>query len=199
MLLDEAGLEGLSMRSLAAKLGIKASSLYWHLHSKQDLLGLLAEEIVTPMGEPDRSLPWTEQLTALAYEYRRVLRLHRDAARVLASSGGPSGPKRLRLAELVLRTLQDAGFEPQDVAYAGLLVNDYVTMFVAGEQYSGEEAADRPDSGMQDWFGRLPKDEYPSLIALAPYLAQVDEEESFRFGMQILIAGLQTRLAKSKD
>lgn len=89
VLLDEVGFDGLTMRSLADKLGIKAASLYWHVRDKQELMGLLAEEICAPMREPDRTLPWRERLEALGYEYRCVLLAHRDAARVFASGSAP--------------------------------------------------------------------------------------------------------------
>ena len=56
-LLDAVGFDGLTMRSLAKKLGVKAASLYWHVHDKQDLLSLLADEICASMREPDRALP----------------------------------------------------------------------------------------------------------------------------------------------
>jgi TetR/AcrR family tetracycline transcriptional repressor len=198
-LLDQVGFEGLTMRSLAKKLGIKASSLYWHLTSKQDLLGLLAEEICNPMREPDRTLPWLEQLDALAHDFRRVLLIHRDAARILANSGGPTGPKRLRLAELMLRTLLDAGFERQDAAYAGFLMNDYVTMFVAEEtQHHGQGADEAAAAQVQTWMEGLPQKDYPSMIALAPYLAAPDADERFDFGVQIIKTGLEARLARSR-
>src|SRR5437762_1225435 len=142
-LLDEVGFDSLTMRSLAKKLGIQAASLYWHVRSKQDLLSLVAEEICAPMREPDRTLSWRYQLEELANEYRRVLLAHRDAARVLASSGGPSGPKRLRLTEIGLRTLLDAGFAYKDAAYAGFLLNDYVVMFVLEEAQLANAAAQR--------------------------------------------------------
>src|ERR1700687_4377602 len=103
VLLDEIGFDGLTMRNLAKKLGVQAASLYWHVRNKQDLLSLLSEEICAPMREPDRTLSWQDQWEARAIEYRQVLLAHRDAAQVLASSGGPSGPKRLRLTEIGLR------------------------------------------------------------------------------------------------
>src|SRR6266513_913725 len=153
-LLDEVGFDGLTMRSLAKKLGVQAASLYWHVRSKQDLLSLLAEEICAPMREPDRTLSWQKQLEAMANEYRRVLLVHRDAARVLASSGGPSGPKRLRLTEIGLRTLLDAGFSHREAAYAGLLLNDFVIMCVLEEtQYANAEAegaSEDSSSGVQN-------------------------------------------------
>jgi TetR/AcrR family tetracycline transcriptional repressor len=199
-LLDDIGFDGLTMRSLANKLRIKAASLYWHVRGKQDLLSLLAEEICAPMREPDRTLSWPDQLEFLAHEYRRVLLAHRDAARVLAGSGGPSGPHRLRLSEIALRTLLDAGFSHQDAAYAGFLLTDYVTMFVVEEtQYASgaaEHAAEDAATGVQTWAGALPPNEYPSLVALADYLTEPDEDERFRFGIEILRNGLEARLAR---
>jgi TetR/AcrR family tetracycline transcriptional repressor len=201
-LLDEVGFDGLTMRSLAKKLGIKAASLYWHVRGKQDLLSLLAEEICAPMREPDRTLPWPNQLEVLGHEYRRVLLAHRDAARVLASSGGPSGPHRLRLTEIVLRTLIDAGFGHKEAAYAGFLLNDYVTMFVLEEtQYANaeaESASEDSSEGVQKWVEALPPNDYPSVVALADYLTEPDVDERFRFGIEILRTGLEDRLARRK-
>ena len=201
-LLDEVGFDGLTMRSLAKKLGIKAASLYWHVRGKQDLLSLLAEEICAPMREPDRTLPWHNQLEVLGNEYRQVLLAHRDAARVLASSGAPSGPYRLRLTEIVLRTLLDAGFGHKDAVYAGFLLNDYVVMFVSEEmQYANAEAERRSEdssSGVQNWVEALPPNEYPSVVALADYMIEPDVDERFLFGIEILRNGLETRLARLK-
>ena len=80
-LLDEAGLEGLTMRALAERMGVRAASLYWHIRDKEQLLGLLAEAIVGEVPEPASDLPWRAQLEAFATGYRRVLQSHRDAAR----------------------------------------------------------------------------------------------------------------------
>jgi TetR/AcrR family tetracycline transcriptional repressor len=202
-LLDEVGFDGLTMRNLAKKLGIQAASLYWHVRSKQDLLSLLAEEICSPMHEPDRTLSWNDQLEALAHEYRQVLLAHRDAAQVLASSGGPSGPQRLRLTEIGLRTLLDAGFSHKDAAYAGMLLNDFVIMFVLEEtRYANLEvkgASEDSPSDIQNWVKSLPPDEYPSLVTLAKYLVEPDGDERFRFGVELLRNGLESLLAKGKD
>jgi TetR/AcrR family tetracycline transcriptional repressor len=202
-LLDEVGFDGLTMRNLAKKLGVQAASLYWHVRSKQDLLSLLAEEICAPMHEPDRTLSWQNQLEAMANDYRKVLLAHRDAARVLASSGGPSGPTRLRMTEIGLRTLLDAGFNHRDAAYAGFLLNDFVIMSVLEEtQYAKIEAEGAPEdssSDVQNWVESLPPNEYPSVVTLAYYLAEPDGDERFRFGVELLQDGLETLLARGKD
>jgi AcrR family transcriptional regulator len=202
-LLDEVGFDGLTMRNLAKKLGVQAASLYWHVRNKQDLLSLLAEEICESIQEPNRALPWQVQLEAMANEYRRVLLVHRDAAQVLASSGGPSGPHRLRLAEIGLRTLLDAGFSEHDAAYAGMLMNDFVIMSVLEETRLADLEAEDTSKGtsaeIQSWVESLPSDEYPSLITLAPYLAHIDGDERFRFGVVLLRTGLEQLLARGKD
>lgn len=201
-LLDEVGFDGLTMRSLAKKLGIKAASLYWHVRDKQDLLNLLAEEICAPMREPERTLPWFSQLEILSNEFRQVLLAHRDAARVLASSGAVMGPKRFRLTEMVLRTLLDAGFSHKDAAYAGFLLNDYVVMFVSEEtQFANAEAdsaSEDSSSSLRNWFEALPPNEYPSIITLIDYLVEPDVDERFQFGIEILRNGLEARLARLK-
>jgi len=179
-LLGEVGFDGLTMRNLAKKLGVKAASLYWHVHSKQDLLSLMADEICAPMRKPDRTLPWRDQLEILGNEYRQVLLAHRDAARVLASSGVPSGPNRLRLTEIILSILVEAGFSPRNAVDAGFLLNDYVTMFVLEETQSinseAESASNDSSSGVQNWIETLPANEYPTVVALADYLIKSDAD-----------------------
>jgi len=203
-LLGEVGFDGLTMRNLAKKLGVKAASLYWHVHSKQDLLSLMADEICAPMRKPDRTLPWRDQLEILGNEYRQVLLAHRDAARVLASSGVPSGPNRLRLTEIILSILVEAGFSPRNAVDAGFLLNDYVTMFVLEETQSinseAESVSNDSSSGVQNWIETLPANEYPTVVALADYLIKSDADERFQFGIEILRNGLETHLAtNSKD
>ncbi len=197
-LLDEVGFDGLTMRGLADKLGIKAASLYWHIRSKQELLSLMANEICAALQAPDPSLPWQLQLEALGNEYRGALLSHRDAARVLAATGAPSGPNLLRLTELVLRSLLAAGFNARDAVYAGSLLNDYVVMSVLEETRfaatQAENAAASSPSGSASWFGELPASEYLSLVALAGHLVEFDADDRFRFGSDVLIHGLEARL-----
>lgn len=141
-LLDEVGLDGLSMRSLADRLGVKAASLYWHLRDKDQLLGLLAEAILAEVPEPPDGA-WRPALDAFASGYRTVLLAHRDAARVVA--GLQTGPAALRLYERLLAILLDAGFTADDAAdAAALLLGQTVPAFVSVEAAAPELAAAEP-------------------------------------------------------
>ena len=80
-LLGERGLPDLSMRAVAASLGVQPSALYWHVRSKQELLGLVADSILATatVGEPGSLANQAERL-------RQALLAHRDGAELVASS-----------------------------------------------------------------------------------------------------------------
>lgn len=85
LLIDAEGLDALNMRALAARLGVGASALYWHVESREKLITLIAGELYQRAFEqvpPD--LPWREWLMAFGMEFREALRKHRDSARLCA-------------------------------------------------------------------------------------------------------------------
>jgi TetR/AcrR family tetracycline transcriptional repressor len=194
--LDEVGLEGLTTRRVAERLGVRSPSLYWHVRDKDELLSLVADAICAEIAPPDPEQPWTAQLEAMAWEYRRVLLNHRDAALVLANTL-PVGPNRLQLAERMLAVLVDAGFAPGAAANAGLLCLDFATNAVLEEDRSqamSEAFASYGEAGQMadfgQWFASLPAERYPTLVALAADLTDTDAETRFRFGLEVLVSGL---------
>src|SRR5438552_19197077 len=64
-LINEEGLDGLSMRALAERLEVKAASLYWHVRDRGELLELLAESILERVGRPRRSGAWRQSVLAI--------------------------------------------------------------------------------------------------------------------------------------
>jgi AcrR family transcriptional regulator len=207
LLLDEAGLDGLSMRNLADRLGIRAASLYWYLHDKQELLELVADTISRDAQAPDPRAPWRSQLEAFEREYRRVLLAHPDAAYVFARTV-PAGPHRLRLVDLALAALLAAGFRGLDALRAGRLLADYVESFVQEEALearllselgsAGPGAEDRlADLGRQ--FVEAPADTYPSIAALALYLPDLDNDARFEFGLRVVLDGLERAVSPVSD
>jgi TetR/AcrR family tetracycline transcriptional repressor len=201
-LLDEVGLDELTMRRLAERLGVKAASLYRHVHDKDELLVLLGDEISgeIPFTPPKGS--WREQLVAMAWNVRRGLLVHRDAARLLAITP-PFGPRRLRHIESVLRVLRAAGLSRRDAARAAYHCNNFVNEFVADEARFAAFAA-APGPGRRNTFAQarkifkaLPRDEYPTLVELADDLSEDDPDGLFQFGLEIWLRGLE-RLSRRK-
>nr|WP_255654902.1 TetR/AcrR family transcriptional regulator C-terminal domain-containing protein [Cohnella sp. REN36] len=152
----------------------------------------LAENICGKLRLPDPELSWEAQVLSFAREYRTVLLSVRDAAEILLETP-PLLPKRLLFMESMLRNLVEAGFPPEEIVMAAMLVNDYVLSFVKNEtrDFNPPEEETGPPN---DFFGRLSPEQYPTLFRLAPYLMQINTEEHFEYGLQMLLGSLRQRL-----
>src|SRR2546428_12469512 len=82
-LINEDGLDALSMRSLANRLQVKAASLYWHVRDRRELLELLAESILASTPRGRRGAGWRQTVLASAESLRRRVSAQQDATRVL--------------------------------------------------------------------------------------------------------------------
>lgn len=197
-LLDEVGVERLSMRRLADRTGVKAASLYWHVKNKDELLDLLADEICARVREPVPDLPWREKIATLVCEIRRVSSEHRDAALILARTS-PTGPNRLRLADTMLEILAEAGFLPRQAAWASLLLTDYAAHFTA-EEDRFRHRLERLESDDADGIPQRrqpeqsPATSYPQISLHMPYLTHSDADARFRFGLTVLLDGLEKQM-----
>jgi AcrR family transcriptional regulator len=196
-LMDQVGLDGLTMRGLADRLGVTAGSLYRHVRDKDDLLALLADVISGQVPLMRQDVAWQQALREMAFAVRHMLLSHRDAARLLANTR-PAGPQRLRHIETVLRVLLEAGFSGRDAAWSAYHFNNYVTEFVADEVRLSM-AAEAAGTSRRELLARaraqfraLPPDEFPSLTRLADYIATDEAEAAFEFGLGLLLRGLES-------
>lgn len=94
--LDAHGLADLSMRRLAGELGVQPSALYHHVRSKQELLGLVADEALRRTARPVPDGPWDDRVAAVAAHLRDSMLAYRDGAElvstVVAFRLGAAGP-----------------------------------------------------------------------------------------------------------
>ena len=185
-LLDAHGLAGVTTRKIAARLGVKSASLYWHIRNRDDLLDLLADRVVRDARWPEPSQPWRAKVEGLMREYVRCLLAHRDAARV-AAGRPPSGPHRLRGAETMLSALLMAGLDAQQAIDATLVLTTYVVGFALEH----DAAAARPsDAGARPPASRA---EYPTLNRLAGLAGPADR---FEHGLVLILDGIESRLPR---
>jgi TetR/AcrR family tetracycline transcriptional repressor len=223
-LLDEAGLDGLTLRQLAGRLGIRAPTLYWHVRDKRELLDLLAaailDEALAAWREPQPGQPWWEWLGARARVMRAALLAHRDSARIVAGNRPPESS--LPGIERQLQALGGAGFTPRDGLLALLALNAYVIGDVIDQQAdetrqrpartkptaaetvvpalpgtpepAGPVAPEGPDGGAGTPPGIGPDGPYPLLSAAIGGMSSPDQR--FEHGLGALIAGLRARQAE---
>ena len=98
------------MRAVAVELGTGAGSLYWHVRGKEELLNLMVDRVIGELEIPDPDPPrWQEQTKELARDMRRLLKSHRDIARVTLGRI-PLGPNSMEANERILAMLRGAVF-----------------------------------------------------------------------------------------
>jgi TetR/AcrR family transcriptional regulator, tetracycline repressor protein len=142
-LLDEVGMDGLTVRALAARLGVQAPALYWHVRSKQALLDEMATSIWRNVGEavvslPD-DLPWREMMATYAAAVRDELLSHRDGAKAFSGTN-LTDPDLVRRQERTFENLIRQGFTLEDATRGLLLVHHFTIGFCIEEQ-TGRQAA----------------------------------------------------------
>src|SRR5438046_9068497 len=81
-LVNEEGLEALSMRALADRLEVKAASLYWHVRDRRELLELLAESILEGVARPRARATWRQTVLAVTDALRSRVQAQKDATRL---------------------------------------------------------------------------------------------------------------------
>lgn len=192
--LDESGLDGLSMRRLADELQTGPASLYAHVADKEDLLDLILDRALAEVDHPEPDpTRWQEQIKHVLRDWHRVLLSHRDLARV-GQARIPTEPNGLVAMEHVLAILRSGGLPDQVVAWAGDLLPLYVnahayetSLFAARQDHVAENW---PES-LRDYFASLPADRFPTIVALAgPLTYSASADDRFLFGLDILIQGL---------
>lgn len=146
-LLDEEGLDALSLRTLASRLGVQAPTLYWHIGNKSELLDALADAI---MDEAISAIPparadenWAEWLLEVLVIFRATMLRHRDGARTI--SGSRTSLRRGDFSELAMSTLVDHGVEPQRARLLVLAVERFTFGYVLEEQAPPQETRQVPN------------------------------------------------------
>ncbi|WP_020499887.1 TetR/AcrR family transcriptional regulator C-terminal domain-containing protein [Sciscionella marina] len=84
--LDEYGLESLTMRRLATELGVQPSALYHHVPNKQTLLAAIADEIVARGRRTQRAGEWDRRVVEICAELRDAMLAYRDGAEVVVTA-----------------------------------------------------------------------------------------------------------------
>ncbi len=207
-LLDETGLEGLTLRRLAERLGIRAPTLYWHVKDKRELLdlmvGAIMNEALADWREPRRGQAWWVWLAGRARALRSALLAHRDGALMLAGNR-PAQPS-LPGIERQLVALGEAGFPPADALLALLALNAFVigealdTQGDSGRAGNRPDTGDGPDSGNRPDSGKGPDSgdgdggAFPLISAATGALEPFgSSDQRFEYGLDLMISGLRAK------
>jgi len=189
------GAQALTMRTLAARLGVVPGALYHHVRNKEQLQDLVLDGVLAEIDcHLDPSQPWTEQIKLLAHRLRAVLEQHPGVAGILKTRD-PLGPHSLALAEAFLSLLQAAGFPDREAGLAFFLLVDYTVGFaVSSPRTSANEQRVRDTAirtQLHEFFRSLPPDRFPALVALGEHVWLDNRDQRFTAGLDVLVDGLE--------
>lgn len=175
-ILNRDGLEKLSMRALAAVLGVKAPALYWHIKNKQDLIDQIAERMSTEMLTSCGLGNAKKYLFEFAHVYRQKLLEVRDGVAIFIDSY-PSTPARCETIKNTMISLLHIGVKEKYCLVAAGLFNNYVLSFVADELVFRANPA-----GMPAFINTILGTDYEKMSF----------DEQFECGLNVLFAGFKT-------
>jgi AcrR family transcriptional regulator len=148
-LVQEEGLEALSMRGLADRLHVKAASLYWHVRDRRELLELLAESILDRIPAA-RAGGWRDAVLRMAAAFQTTIASQQDAGRILLEV--PEAIKRSGAFTRLKSHLETAGLQPAEAEDVAFMVMAHVIRHGQGRDEpvrleSGATASIAVDSG----------------------------------------------------
>jgi TetR/AcrR family tetracycline transcriptional repressor len=198
-LLADGGLDSVSFRRIAARLGVSGPTLYWHVQNKRELMDLMAEELVRRAGrvsaEPAHGQPWWEWLRAHGHHMFRALIATRDAPRVLAGNR----PSRDSFPEIerTLGVLVNAGLTPGQAQMTLFTLGAYVigsaTEWQAEAERNSAQPLPDPDDAELNARRAEVLAEQPLLLAAMNDLRRRPHEATFEHGLDLLVLGLRAR------
>lgn len=196
----ELGLENLTMRRVAAHLGVHPSALNYHVPSRDALLEAVAEAVleiaIDDSWTPADDAPWQDWVRAFAVELRRILRAHTPLATYFRFPTGP-GAGGLEQFDRFLGSLFAAGFDEPAVALATTYLAQAVFMSVRDELMS-TDGRHPQDVEFERSLDTVPDDQLRNIRRLLAAGGHGDADEQFAFNLDCVVIALEEQLNRSK-
>lgn len=191
-LVDEGGIEALSMRRLAKDLGVDPMAIYHHLPNKRALLSAMIEEVFSRMRVPEsgETGDWRERVESWARAFREVSRAHPKLVPHLASYPEAAAEATLESTEELYAAFEAAGLTPHEIVGAVGVVVDYLNGFALAEA-SGALGEPDEQRGMSEMLDARARGQLPAMRRTLAALPVEDLRTDFEFGLEVLLAGLE--------
>lgn len=199
-LLNEGGLEAVTLRGIAAELGVKAPTLYWRFKNKQDLVDEMATQVLVDWAEAfsaiEKSGAWRDWLMAYGKHLHATLLRYRDGARMV--SGSHLTDARLYgPMERALTRFQAHGVNPPQAMVWMTTVYSFVIGFTIEQQAVISPKGERdPRYALAEREARMDPQLYPLSRQLGPELFD-RYDERLEHGLGLIVAGCAQAFAET--
>jgi len=191
-LADEGGIESLTMRKLAQKLGVEAMSLYYHVTNKDDILDGMVDIVFGEIDLASDQTNWKTAMRKRAISVRKILSIHPWATSMMQSRVNP-GPALLHHHNGVIGCLRESGFSVEMAAHAFSAMDAYIYGFSLQEQTLPFDTPDEVAEVAETMLEQFPVAEFPHLAELTiEHILKpgYDYGDEFEFGLDLVLDGL---------
>jgi AcrR family transcriptional regulator len=195
-LVEEHGLDALTMRRVAAELHVTPMSLYNHVVDRAELVDLMLDLVVGDLvaASATDEGDWEAKLRSIVRRNHEMWGSYPGFVQIY-TQGVTMGPNGVANTERVLQILRQAGFSDAEAAEGFYLVWRYsvaaVLVAPAHTAVRGLSPGRNREERAMRYFSALPADQIPNIVATAGFLRGSDIE----FGLDVIIAGLKDKLA----
>lgn len=195
---DDGGLEQVSMRNVAGRLGVTAMSLYNYFENKDRMIEEMLDRVISEIALPEDP-DWKQAVRASSTATRQVLIGHSWAAGIWLSQQGGLGTERLRHSDWLLRTLRRGGLPEYAVFHAFHILESYIlgsTLQQLSFPYEGDELT----AIAEDFLDQFPVEDYPHFVEhVKQHLSPpTGPKTGFEFALDLILDGL-ARVAVTDD
>ncbi|MFI0791102.1 TetR/AcrR family transcriptional regulator [Micromonospora rubida] len=200
---DAQGLDGLSMRSVAERLGVGTMSLYRHVPGKEELLDIMVDRTSAEVRHDNSHGDWRSRLEQVARSNRSMFERHPWLLRLFPRRP-PQGPGVIAKYDAELRTIEGIGLTDVEMDSALALVLGYVRDATAS-LLGWKAISERTGQSDDEWWTTLAplldrvldRERYSVAVrvgtsATAHYNAVHDPEHAFEFGLQRVLDGIES-------
>jgi AcrR family transcriptional regulator len=195
-ILDDEGIDALSMRSLATRLGSSTATLYRHVNSKDEILAYVADRILGETNLDGGAFDsWQQACRAGARALYRTLTEHPNAIPLFVKQV-PIGPGALAARERGIAALLAGQFPPPLAARGYTALAHFVVGF-AIQQHVEQTAGPERVSQLRAYYRSLDPGTYPATTTVAELLPGATIGDEFEFGLNLVIDGLENALRRT--
>ncbi len=187
---DAEGLDGLSMRALANRLGVVPMALYKHVADKEDLIGAMVDAVVEEYADPDVQGPWKDRVKARIDVARRAVHRHPWLCDAIVSRNRRTEAVMAHL-DAVAGDFLGGGVSPDLTHYGMHALGTRVWGFSA-EAFEDPDAPTPDDASNPDVLAYF-TEKYPNVVTIALDAAArspagtCDHESEFDFTVDLLL------------
>lgn len=190
-IVDDEGIEALSLRRLAQALRVTPMSIYWHVRDKAELLELVGLAVLAEIEIPPARGGWREQVRDLHQAMLIGLLRHPNALDVLIGRAR-YGAAGVTMFERLLSILLGAGLPPEAAFDAYMALYEYMLGFAAVANRT-PGFREMQQQGVL-YLRSLPAERFPSIARVASAIGRHSLEEQFEIGLAVMIEGIAETL-----